>query len=48
MIIHLTIRDLTNDTIGDHADQAHNRAFSTNAFPAFKVTENLSNLPINF
>jgi len=48
MIVHLTISDLTNDIIGDHADQAHNRAFSTNAIPAFKVAKSLSNLPINF
>ncbi len=41
MIVGLTTNDLTNDVIGDDADQAHNRAFSTNAFPAFKVVESL-------
>ena len=35
------IIDLTNDIIGDGVDQAQNRAFSTNAFPAFKVVESL-------
>jgi hypothetical protein len=37
MIANLTIGNLTNDIIGDDADQAHNRAFSTNAFPASKA-----------
>ena len=37
MIAGLAASDLTNDLIGDDADQAHNRAFSTNAFPALKV-----------
>jgi hypothetical protein len=48
MIANLEIGDLTNDVIGDDADQAHNRAFSTNVLPASKVAESLSNLPINF
>ena len=43
MIGNLRIVDLTNDVIGDDADQAHNRAFSTKAFPAFKVVESLPN-----
>lgn len=37
MIANLAIGDLTNDVIGDDADQAHNRAFSTNVLPALKV-----------
>jgi hypothetical protein len=41
MITNLAIGDLTNDIIGDDADQAHNRAFSTNAIPASKAIESL-------
>jgi len=40
MIANLTMSNLTNDIIGDDADQAHNRAFSTNAFPVSKAFEN--------
>jgi len=43
MIGNRTIVDLTNDVIDDDADQAHNRAFSTNAIPAFEVVGNLLN-----
>ena len=43
MIGNLTIVDLTNDVIDDDADQAFNRAFSTNVCPAFKVVESLLN-----
>lgn len=39
--------DLTNGIIGDDADQAQNRAFSTNVISASKVTESVQ-LPINF
>ena len=41
MIIRLLTNNLTNDIIGSYADQAYNRAFSTNATPAFKVERNL-------
>ncbi len=41
MIVGLATNDLTNDITGDDADQALNRAFSTNGFPAFKVVESL-------
>lgn len=40
MIVHLTMNDLTNDITGDDADQASDRAFSTNEIPASKVAEN--------
>ena len=43
MIVYLATGDLTNDIIGDDADQAHNRAFSTNAIPASKVAESFLN-----
>ena len=48
MIGHLTIVDLTNDVIGGDADQAQDRAFSTNVLPASKVFENLSNFIYKF
>ena len=44
MITHLAMSDLTNDVIGDNADQANKRAFSTNVIPALKVFDNLLSL----
>ncbi len=41
MIANLAISDLTNDIIGDDADQAFERAFSTSVNSALKVVKSL-------
>jgi len=41
MIADLAINDLTNDIIGDDADQAIQRAFSTSVTSALKVVKSL-------